>query len=147
MTNLNIPPFDYKIKKSDEKLLIFDILRKKYVVLTPEEWVRQHFIHYLINHHQYPKSLIKVESGLSYNQRLKRTDIQVFDRDGQLFMIIECKAPHIPLNQQVFEQAAQYNKVLKAAYITITNGLAWYACSTDWETMSIQFLDNLPEFK
>lgn len=147
MTNLNIPPFDYKIKKSDEKLLIFDMLRKKYVVLTPEEWVRQHFIHFLINQYHYPKALIKVESGLQYNQRQKRTDIQVFDREGQLFMIIECKAPHIPLNQQVFEQAAQYNNVLKAPFITITNGVAWYACSTDWETMTVQFLEDIPIFK
>lgn len=147
MNNLNIPPFDYKIKKSDEKLLIFDILRKKYIVLTPEEWVRQHFIHYLINHYQYPKALIKVESGLHYNQRQKRTDIQVFNREGQLFMIIECKAPHIALNQQVFEQAAQYNKVLQAPFITITNGIAWHACSTDWETMTVQFLEDLPRFE
>lgn len=147
MTNLNIPPFDYKIKKSDEKLLIFDMLRKKYVVLTPEEWVRQHFIHFLINQYHYPKALIKVESGLQYHQRQKRTDIQVFDREGQLFMIIECKAPHIPLNQQVFEQAAQYNKVLKAPFITITNGVLWYACSTDWNTMTVQFLEDIPIFK
>lgn len=147
MTNLNIPPFDYKIKKSDEKLLIFDMLRKKYVVLTPEEWVRQHFIHFLINQYYYPKALIKVESGLQYHQRQKRTDIQVFDREGQLFMIIECKAPHIPLNQQVFEQAAQYNKVLKAPFITITNGVLWYACSTDWNTMTVQFLEDIPIFK
>lgn len=147
MTNLNIPPFDYKIKKSDEKLLIFDMLRKKYVVLTPEEWVRQHFIHFLINQYHYPKALIKVESGLQYHQRQKRTDIQVFDREGQLFMIIECKAPHIPLNQQVFEQAAQYNKVLKAPFITITNGVLWYACSTNWNTMTVQFLEDIPIFK
>ncbi|MES2520351.1 MAG: type I restriction enzyme HsdR N-terminal domain-containing protein [Bacteroidota bacterium] len=141
---LNLPSYDYKLKKINDKLCIWDIIRKKNIVLTPEEWVRQHFVHFLINQCKYPKSLIKLESGLSYNQVLKRTDIQVFDRDGSLFMIIECKAPYIELSQVVFAQAAQYNQVLKAQYLTIANGLIFHCCRIDWETRQMDFTDGLP---
>jgi hypothetical protein len=147
MDLLNLPSFDHKLKKINDKLCIWDIIRKKYIVLTPEEWVRQHFVHFLINTHQYPKSLIKLESGLTYNQVMKRTDIQIFDRQGELFMIIECKAPHIQLTQVVFSQAAQYNQVLKAKYLTVTNGMIFHCCQTDWENMKIDFLENLPVFE
>ena len=146
MENLNIPSYDYKLRKVDEKIYIYDILRRKYIILTPEEWVRQHFVHFLINHYQYPKSLIKLESSLKYNTLLKRTDIQVFGRDGKLKMIIECKAPYIPLSQQVFSQVAQYNQVLKAEFLTITNGMVYHCCKTDWENMNLEFLKDLPLF-
>ncbi len=146
MENLNIPSYDYKLRKVDEKIYIYDILRRKYIMLTPEEWVRQHFVHFLINHYQYPKSLIKLESSLKYNTLLKRTDIQVFDRDGKLKMIIECKAPYIPLSQQVFSQVAEYNQVLKAEFLTITNGMVYHCCKTDWENMNLEFLKDLPLF-
>lgn len=106
--------------------------------------MRQHFVHYLIKQHQYPKSLIKLESGLQYNQLQKRTDIQVFDRNGSLFMIVECKAPFVALNQGVFEQIAQYNQVLRSPYLTITNGMTQFCCQTNWETQSIHFLENIP---
>ncbi|WP_309920286.1 MULTISPECIES: type I restriction enzyme HsdR N-terminal domain-containing protein [unclassified Arcicella] len=115
-------------------------------MLTPEEWVRQHFVHFLINHYHYPKSLIKLESSLKYNTLLKRTDIQVFGRDGKLKMIIECKAPYIPLSQQVFSQVAEYNQVLKAEFLTITNGMVYHCCKTDWENMNLEFLKDLPLF-
>lgn len=147
LTLLNLPSFEHKLKKINDKLCIWDIIRKKYIVLTPEEWVRQHFIHFLINQYQYPKSLIKLESGLSYNQLMKRTDIQVFDRTGSLFMIIECKAPYIELSQAVFSQAAQYNQVLKAQYLTIANGMFFHCCKTDWENLRLDFLQDLPIFE
>ncbi len=146
MDNLNLPAYNHKLKKINDKLCIWDIIRKKYIVLTPEEWVRQHFIHHLINEHQYPKGLIKLESSLNYNQLLKRTDIQVFDRSGSLFMIIECKAPYIELSSSVFAQAAQYNLVLKAQYLTICNGMIFHCCRTDWETKQMDFLETLPIF-
>jgi hypothetical protein len=146
MELLNLPAFDHKLKKINDKLCIWDVIRKKYIVLTPEEWVRQHFIHLLINEYLYPKSLIKIESGLNYNERQKRTDVQIFDRDGEIFMIIECKASYIPLNQAVFYQAATYNQVLKAKYLTITNGMIFQCCRTNWELMTIDFMDDLPKF-
>jgi len=146
LENLNLPPYDYKLRKVDEKIYIYDILRRKYIVLTPEEWVRQHFVHFLINQHQYPKSLIKLESSLKYNTLLKRTDIQVYGRDGKLMMIVECKAPYIKLTQNVFSQAAEYNQVLKAEYLTITNGMVYHCCKTNWENMHLEFLKDLPLF-
>ena len=103
-------------------------------------------MHHLINENQYPKSLIKLESSLDYNNRLKRTDIQVFDREGNLFMIVECKAPYIRLSQSVFTQAAQYNQVLKAQYLTISNGMIFHCCKTDWEFKKLDFMENLPIF-
>ena len=143
---LNLPSYDHKLKRINDKLCIWDIIRKKNIVLTPEEWVRQHFIQHLINEHQYPKNLIKLESSLDYNKRLKRTDIQVFDREGNLFMIVECKAPYIELSQSVFTQAAQYNQVLKAPYLTISNGMIFHCCKTDWELQKIDFMETLPLF-
>ena len=146
MDNLNLPAYNHKLKKINDKLCIWDIIRKKYIVLTPEEWVRQHFVHHLINDRQYPKGLIKLESSLNYNQLLKRTDIQVFDRSGSLFMIIECKAPYIELCSSVFAQAAQYNSILKAPYLTIANGMAFHCVRTNWENFHIDFLEDLPVF-
>ena len=146
MDNLNLPAYNHKLKKINDKLCIWDIIRKKYIVLTPEEWVRQHFVHHLINDHNYPKGLIKLESSLNYNQLLKRTDIQVFDRAGSLFMIVECKAPYIELSSAVFAQAAQYNLVLKAPYLTIANGMIFHCCKTDWENFHVDFLEDLPVF-
>jgi hypothetical protein len=146
MELLNLPSYNHKLKKINDKLCIWDIIRKKYIVLTPEEWVRQHLVHHLINEHNYPKSLIKLESSLSYNQLLKRTDIQVFDRSGELFMIIECKAPYIELSQSVFSQAAQYNRILKAKYLTIANGITFQCCKTNWELQQMDFMESLPLF-
>lgn len=146
MDNLNLPAYNHKLKKINDKLCIWDIIRKKYIVLTPEEWVRQHFVHHLINDHQYPKGLIKLESSLNYNQLCKRTDIQVFDRLGSLFMIIECKASYIELSSSVFAQAAQYNLVLKAPYLTIANGMSFHCVRTNWENYHLDFLEDLPVF-
>src|SRR4051812_7298038 len=131
MIALNLPEFEYKIREIEGKLYIFDVLRRKYVFLTPEEWVRQHFVHLLINEYQYPKSLLKNEGGLTYNRLTKRTDIVVYDREGKPFMVIECKGANIPISQSTFEQAAQYNHTLKAPYLTVTNGLQYYCVAID----------------
>ena len=124
MKKLNLPEFPAKLKQADGgKVLIFDIIRKKYVQLTPEEWVRQNFIYYLVNFLDYPKSLIKVESGLRYNRLLKRSDILVFNRDVVPLLLVECKSSELKITQDVLDQAAVYNRSLNARYLLVTNGI------------------------
>lgn len=123
MKKLNLPEFPAKVKQVDGKVMIFDIIRKKYVQLTPEEWVRQNFIYYLINFLDYPKSLIKVESGLRYNRLLKRSDILVFNRDVEPLLLVECKSSDLKITQDVVDQAAVYNRSLNARYLLVTNGI------------------------
>jgi len=123
MEKLNLPEFPAKVKQVDGKAMIFDIIRKKYVQLTPEEWVRQNFIYYLVNFLDYPKSLIKVESGLKYNRLLKRSDILIFNRDVEPLVLVECKSSELKITQDVVDQAAVYNKSLNARYLLVTNGM------------------------
>ena len=146
MYKLNLPSFNIKIKQEEDKHYVYDILRKKFIMLTPEEWVRQHFVHLLINHYKYPKSLIKLESGLKYNKLKKRSDIIVFDRTGKIFLIVECKSTDIAISQKVFEQVTMYNDTLKANYIAVTNGLKHFCCSIDHVKKNFIFLNDLPEF-
>jgi hypothetical protein len=146
MIALNLPPFDHKIKNKEGKLFIFDILRKKYVFLTPEEWVRQHFVHFLINRYHYPKALMKAEGGLKYNNLPKRTDLVIYDRQGKPFIVIECKDVFTPLSQATFEQAARYNFILKAPYLIVVNGLSYHCCLIDHLNQSYHFLDDIPFF-
>lgn len=126
MQPLNLPSCALNIKQEEGNSFVFDIIRKKYVVLTSEEWVRQHFIHLMINHLQYPKPLITVESGLSYFKSAKRSDITVKKRDGHNFLLVECKAPEVKIDQQSLNQISVYNKNLQADYIAMTNGLKHY---------------------
>ncbi len=146
MTPLNLPTFDHQLQTREGKTVIFDLVRRKYVVLTPEEWVRQHFIHYLVRERQYPKSLMRIEGGLRYNRTARRSDILVYQRDGTAFMVIECKAPSVPLSPQVFEQVAVYNQTLRAEYVTVTNGMSHYCCRMDYEAGSYTFLKDLPTY-
>lgn len=146
MIHLNLPAFEYKLKKEEGKLWIFDVIRKKYVVLLPEEWVRQHFIHYLVNHLRYPRALVKVEGGLLYNQLSKRSDIVVFNRAGKPWMIVECKAPDIVMSEHVLFQAAVYNKTLQAQYLVVTNGMVHLCSAVDWQGGVTKKLDDLPAF-
>jgi hypothetical protein len=146
MYKLNLPDFDYKLKKAEGKVWIFDVIRKKYLVLTPEEWVRQHFVHYLINDFKYPKSLIKIEGGLTYNQLQKRTDILIFDREAKPWMVIECKSPELKLSQTTLQQASVYNSTLKAKYLTVTNGMQYFCSATDWIEGKVTLLDQLPSY-
>lgn len=147
MVSLNLPAFDYVLKKEAGKVFILDIIRKKYLVLTPEEWVRQHFIHYLLTTLQYPKALIKVEGGLSFNRLQKRSDIVVFDRKGSPWMVIECKAPDQKLSQQTLHQASVYNHTLQAKYLVVTNGLVNVCCEVDWAAAKTIVLDQMPVYK
>lgn len=142
---LNLPTYSYELRETEDRPQIFDPIRKKFVALTPEEWVRQHMINYLISVLGYPRSLIKVESSLKYNNLSKRSDIMVYDRSGAPFIIIECKAPAISLGPEVFEQASVYNKAKQAKYISVTNGLKHYCCEIDHQQGSYRFLSGLPE--
>lgn len=147
MVKLNLPGCDLKLRNEKGKAEVFDIIRKKYITLTPEEWVRQHFIHYLINSLKYPRALISCENGLKYNELQKRTDIVVYDRTGKPYMVVECKAPEIKLSQSVFDQAACYNYTIQAKYLSVTNGLVHYCCRVDRAVQKIEFLSSMPEYE
>jgi len=147
MEQLNLPGFAHKIKQIGGKDYIFDVLRKKFVRVTPEEWVRQHVVHLLINQYGYPKALIRMEGGLLLNQLQKRTDILVYDRQGRPFLLVECKAPQVAIDQRVFDQIARYNHVHQAPYLVLTNGLVHYCCQRDPATDRLQALPDLPAFE
>ena len=146
MYQLNLPDFNYSIKKDDGKVWIFDVIRKKYLVLTPEEWVRQHFVNYLVAELKYPKSLIKVEGGLTYNQLSKRSDIVVFDREGKPWMVIECKSPELQVDENVLRQASMYNATLRARYLVVTNGVKHFCAHINWQDNTTKLLTALPSF-
>jgi hypothetical protein len=145
--DLNFPEFPYRFKNKENKLSIFDVIRKKYVVLQPEEWVRQHCVHYLMNSLNYPKSLINVEKELKINRLKKRYDIVVFNPDGSIHLVVECKAPHISIDQKTFDQIARYNLVLNASYLMVTNGINHYYCQMDYTHQSYKFLSTLASYQ
>jgi predicted type IV restriction endonuclease len=147
MTPLNLPAHNFKIKKTDGKVWIFDGVRKKFVVLTPEEWVRQHFIHHLIHVHHYPKSLFRIEGSLTYNTLQKRSDILVYDRSGKPWMLIECKATNVKLTQKAFNQVAIYNMTVGAKYLAVTNGMVHYCCEAPRTGQETVFLEDFPVFQ
>ena len=124
MITLNFPDFEFKLKKIDSKTFIFDFLRKKYFLLTPEEWVRQHVIGYLIHVKKIPSGNISVEKSLTYNQRLKRWDIATFDADGNPSLLVECKRTNVPCTPEVMVQISAYQNVFQAKKVIITNGLS-----------------------
>lgn len=146
MIKLNLPPFDISLRREGTKVLIFDCLRKRHVTLTPEEWVRQHFIHYLIYHLRYPRALIKVEGGLTFNSLQKRSDIVVFDRTGSPWMVIECKAPDLQLSERTVMQASVYNHTLKARYLVVTNGMSHICCEVNWENRDTVVMPQMPQY-
>ncbi|WP_456460996.1 type I restriction enzyme HsdR N-terminal domain-containing protein [Lutibacter sp.] len=143
---LNLPTYKFKIKNTKNKYTIFDIVRKKYVSLTPEEWVRQHLIHYLVEEKKYPVSLIAIEKQLTINNLTKRTDILVFNSEGTPEIIVECKAPSIKITQRTFDQIARYNLKLNANYLIVSNGLKHYYCKMDFLKKEYVFLDTIPNY-
>lgn len=144
---LNLPSFDVRVRETEDgKPGIFDIIRKKYVTLTPEEWVRQHFIHFMINSLGFPASLIVVEAALTYNRMRKRFDAVAYGPAGKPLLILECKAPAVTITQAVFDQAAMYNMTLKVNYLLVTNGMTHYACRIDHQAGTFSFLDSMPRF-
>ena len=146
MEALNLPPFAYKITKSGANNLIFDIIRRKYVVLTPEEWVRQHVVHYLINTLSYPKSLFSVERGANYNKLQKRSDLCIYNSSGKPHLLVECKAASVPITQEVVKQVSIYNQTLQAPFLVITNGLQHFCWQVDFETRKFQPLQEIPAY-
>lgn len=147
MQQLNFPTYSFRFKNSENKVSIFDSVRKKFILLTPEEWVRQHVVEFLLVEKKYPKSLINVEKIVKVNGMNKRYDIVVFNPDGSIFLLIECKAPEIKIDQKTFDQIARYNLSLNAQYLMVTNGLNHYFCQMDFENEKYTFLKELPEIK
>ena len=147
MQKLNLPEQTFRFKKEETKTYIFDDFRKKFVVLTPEEWVRQNFLMYLTNELDFPKLLISVEAGLKLYQRIKRTDIVVYDKQGSPVLIVECKAPEIKIDEKVFDQIVRYNMALQVNYLIVTNGLNHYCCQLDYEKNTYNFLKTIPNYK
>ncbi|MFN7675462.1 type I restriction enzyme HsdR N-terminal domain-containing protein [Flavobacterium sp.] len=146
MQNLNFPSYNFRFKNSENKVSIFDDIRKKFIILTPEEWVRQHIVQFLLQEKKYPKSYINVEKLIKVNDLNKRYDIVVFKPNGELFLLIECKSPDVKITQETFDQIARYNLKLNAQFLMVTNGLNHYFCQMDFEKETYIFLEELPFF-
>ena len=147
MEKLNFKSYQIEIKNNENKQYVFDEIRKKNVLLTPEEWVRQNCVQFLIHEKKYPKSLISIEKKISINSLTKRYDIVVFGSDGMILLIVECKSPKIKISQRTFDQISRYNLVLKSQYLMLTNGLSHYFCKVDFENNKYSFLKKLPKYK
>ena len=147
MTQLNLPPYQLRVRETNGRKQILDILRRKYVALTPEEWVRQHFIHYLIDHKGYPAPLLANEVPLQVGEKKVRADSVLYDNQLRPRMIIEYKAPTIPLTQKVFEQISVYNLLLHVDYLIISNGIDTYICKMDYDSQTYTFLEAIPDYQ
>lgn len=147
MQALNFPNFNFRFKKKESETYIFDEIRRKFIVLTPEEWVRQHVVHLLIYIKKYPKSYVNVEKQINVNGTIKRYDVVVFDKIGNYNLLIECKAPQIQIDQKTFDQIAKYNFSLNAHFLMVTNGLNHYFCKINSTQNGYDFLQDLPPFK
>ncbi len=146
MLELNLPSFDINVKKIGGKLSILDPLRRKFVALTPEEWVRQHFVNFLLKEKGYPAALIANEVQIDLNKLKKRCDSVVYNRDLSPLMIIEYKAPDVDITQQVFDQIVRYNIVLKVKYLIVSNGLNHYCCIMNYDKQSFNYLSDIPNY-
>ncbi|WP_445756136.1 type I restriction enzyme HsdR N-terminal domain-containing protein [Polaribacter sp.] len=146
MIKLNLPTYSFKLKSKENKTLIFDKFRKKYVLLTPEEWVRQHVASFLLEEKKYPVSLISIEKQFLVNNLKKRTDIIIFNASGNPEIMVECKAPTVKITQETFDQIARYNLKIKANYLFVTNGLDHFYCQIDFENETYIFLKEIPKY-
>lgn len=144
---LNLPPAELRLSRGDNVIKVFDPLRKKFVVLTSEEYVRQHFVAWLTKYLNYPQSLISNEIGISLNGTKKRCDTVVFNVDGTPLMIVEYKAPDIVITQNVFDQIVRYNMTLHAKYLVVSNGMSHYCCAVDYKSCTYNFIPSIPEYK
>lgn len=145
MFQLNLPFYNITLKEENGKHFIFDDIRKKYLRLTPEEWVRQNFVKYLIDEKKYPASLIVIEKGLKLNELTKRADVLIY-KDSTPVLLVECKAPTVKISQDTFDQISRYNLTFKVPYLMVTNGMSHYCCQIDFEKNSYHFLEDIPEF-
>ena len=146
MQSLNFPPYPLQIKKDAGKELVFDPIRKMWVALQPEEWVRQHVLVFLLEDRSVPAGLIAVEKGFTYQGKPYRADIIVHNREGKPAMMIECKAPEISISQAAFDQVATYNQVIRARYLYVTNGLLHFCSKIDWSRQTYEFISSVPGF-
>ena len=146
MQKLNFPNYTFRFKNSENKVAIFDEIRKKFIVLTPEEWVRQHVVRFLHEEKKFPMSHINVEKIVKINGLTKRYDVVVFQPDGTIFLVVECKAPAVPVSQHVFDQIARYNMSLNAVYLMVTNGLNHYFCQMDHAAKRYNFMPDAPQY-
>lgn len=144
---LNLPPYPFRITERNNQFFLFDEIRKKTLLITPEEWVRQHFIQYLILQKKYPKTLIQLEGGMKLNGQSKRSDILVFNSLGEKVLLVECKAPTVKITQVVFDQIARYNIVHRVPLLAVTNGLQHFYCKIDFDKEKYFFVDELPDYE
>jgi len=144
---LQLPPYPFRISDQNGQLTLFDEIRKKNIVITPEEWVRQHFVQYLIRQKHFPKTLIKLEGGHKLHGMAKRSDIVVFNSAGEKILLVECKAPSVTIDQKTFDQIARYNMVHKVKLLAVSNGLQHYYCRIDFENRDYKFIEELPDYK
>ena len=146
MQKLNLPEYSFRIKTTEGKTFIFDSLRKKFVRLTPEEWVRQNFVQFLITEKKYSVSLIAVETLVKVNNNPQRADLIIFDRSGTPLLVAEFKAPEVRIDQKAFDQIVRYNMQLKVPFLIVSNGLQHFCCKINYEDNSYEFLPEVPEF-
>jgi len=147
MQELQLPPVQFQIRETKQRTQIFDVFRNKYVVLTPEEWVRQHVAHYLVNHLNYPKGLIQLEASLVFNGLKKRADIIVYNKNLQPVVLVECKQMNVKISQHVFDQIAVYNRHFNVPYLFVSNGIDHFCARVDKELETLIFLKDLPNYK
>jgi hypothetical protein len=147
MQSLNFPKYIFRLKTENNREQIFDTVRKKWVALTPEEWVRQHLVQYLVHEKKYPISLIAVEAKINLNKRTRRCDVILFNQLGNPVLIAECKAPEIKINQKTFDQIAAYNMKLNVDYLLVSNGMTHYCCRINDTKNNYEFLENIPDFR
>lgn len=146
MQKLNFPSYSFRFKSKENKTAIFDVLRKKFILLTPEEWVRQHCIHFLLNEKNYPLQLLNAEKEIRVHSLSKRYDLVGFNPDGSIKLIVECKAPSVNITQETFDQIARYNLALKAEFLMLSNGQNHYFCKLDYANEKYTFLRDIPAY-
>lgn len=146
MLELNLPQYETKLKQIDSVRYIWDRIRKKYLVLTPEEWVRQHFVNYIIEYKDYPSSLITNEIEIKLHNQKRRCDTVVYNKKLEAICLVEYKAPNITITQDVFDQIVRYNMVLHVKYLIVSNGIVHYCCIIDYATNKISFLSQIPSY-
>ena len=147
MEALNLPTYSFKIKSEGQRKYIFDGVRKKYIQLTPEEWVRQNFVQFLIQEKKYPESLISIEMFFKINKLMKRSDIVIFNKQGNPVVIVECKSSRVKISQDTFDQIARYNMKFKVDYLIVTNGINHYCCMMDSMKNKYTFINEIPTFE
>lgn len=145
--SLDFPAYPFQIEERAGKLFVLDPVRRKWVPLLPEEWVRQHVMQFLIREKGFPAGLLAVEKGFQFQGMPRRADVIAYDRNGEPALMVECKAPDVPIDQAVFDQIARYNRVIRARYLFVTNGVRHYCSKIDWEARTHRFIDTVPAFR